>query len=194
MRPVSVWPIASVVFGPIKGYAAGVDGQPLQKVFVPAFNNSLRRRRLGIALTGLMPLTVKGLELAGLPVADPPPGLPIDLPELPLAFLSVVILIPLFEELLFRGLLLNWLKQRMVWWLAALTSSVLFALLHNNGFHNGLSGWLLFGNRVLMALLASFFAVRYRTLRASFVMHATANSIGVMGTVFLGDSGLAAWV
>jgi membrane protease YdiL (CAAX protease family) len=59
-----------------------------------------------------------------------PPWLfcPSNLLQAPLAIAGVVVLGPLSEELIFRGLLLDWLRQKMAVWPAALTISLLFAL------------------------------------------------------------------
>lgn len=51
-------------------------------------------------------------------------------PELVLAFVSLVILAPIFEELLFRGFIFKSLADKWDFWPAALTTSVLFGLAH----------------------------------------------------------------
>jgi membrane protease YdiL (CAAX protease family) len=125
------------------------------------------------------------LELAGIKIGEVPAlaMLPKDLSQLPLAISFVVILGPFSEELLFRGLLLDWLKEKMAAWLAALIISVLFAFLHNNSFKDGIVGWLLFGDRFLMGVGASFLALRYGSLRPSFVMHATLNGCACIASI-----------
>jgi len=55
----------------------------------------------------------------------------------------------LTEELLFRGLLLDWLKQKMNVWMAAAILSVIFSLLHANPFSLGAVGWFAFSARFL---------------------------------------------
>src|SRR5229473_6572577 len=65
-------------------------------------------------------------------------GLPSNLRQLPLAIAGVVVLGPFSEELIFHGLLLDWLKQRMAVWPAALIVSLLFAFIHNISFKNGI--------------------------------------------------------
>lgn len=49
-----------------------------------------------------------------------------------LAFLTIVVLGPIFEEVLFRGFLLNWMAGRMGWGWSILTTSLLFGLAHFN--------------------------------------------------------------
>jgi membrane protease YdiL (CAAX protease family) len=80
--------------------------------------------------------------------------------------------------LIFRGLLLDWLKQKINVRLAAVILSAAFALLHYNGFSHGAIGWILFGGRFFIGLAASAFAIKYRSLRPSTILHGTLNGIG----------------
>jgi membrane protease YdiL (CAAX protease family) len=68
-------------------------------------------------------------------------------------------------------------------WAAAVILSVLFSLLHDNDFKLGAVGALAFGVRMALGLAASVFAIRYRSLRASFVLHATFNGVGCVASV-----------
>jgi membrane protease YdiL (CAAX protease family) len=128
------------------------------------------------------------LELAGIKIPDIPAQavLPSNLRQLPLAIATVVVLGPLSEELIFRGLLLDWLRQKMAVWPAALIISLLFAFLHDISFKNGIIIWIAFGVRFALGVGASFFAIRYRSLRASFVMHATLNGCVCLASVLRG--------
>ncbi len=54
--------------------------------------------------------------------------------QLVLMVIALVVLAPLGEELLFRGLLLRGLVRRMPFWPAALISSVLFAAAHADAY------------------------------------------------------------
>jgi len=159
-------------FSPVGGkvIAAGVFGG-LALAFVP----------LGLA---------KILELSGIKITDVPvqPVLPSELSQLPLSMAVVVILGPLSEEIMFRGLLLDWMMQKMAVWPAALAVSLLFAVLHNIAFKNGLLVWIGFAVRFLFSLGASFFAIRYRSLRAPFVMHATLNGCVCLVTALRGPA------
>lgn len=47
-----------------------------------------------------------------------------------MAFLSLVVLTPLFEELLFRGVLFKGLRQRLPLWVAIIFTSFIFAVAH----------------------------------------------------------------
>jgi membrane protease YdiL (CAAX protease family) len=114
------------------------------------------------------------VKLAEIPANAMIPG---DLGQLSLAILVVVILAALAEELMFRGLMLDWLKQKIAAWQAILIISLFFALLHDNHLRAGLAGWIELGDRFLMGVGTSIIAIRGRSLRGSFVMHATNNLI-----------------
>ena len=121
-----------------------------------------------------------GIDVVPLPSPD---ILPRNLSQLFFALILIAIIGPLAEELIFRGLLLDWLKRKINVWAAALILSVIFALLHNNGFKLGAIGAMAFGVRMALGLASSAFVIRFSSLRASFVMHATFNSIACVASV-----------
>jgi membrane protease YdiL (CAAX protease family) len=165
--------------------------ESLQARFSPVNGWIILASALGGLVLTLLPWGLAEiLELAGIKVADIPTqaALPGNLRQLPLAIVAVVVLGPLSEELIFRGLLLDWLKQRMAVWPAALIISLLFAFLHDIGFKNGIISWIAFVVRFLLGVGASFFAIRYRSLRASFVMHATLNGCACLASVLRGGA------
>ena len=129
------------------------------------------------------------LELAGIKIADLPTQavMPKTLRELPLAIAFVVVLGPLSEELIFRGLLLDWLKQKLPVVAAALVISLLFAFLHDISFKYSAIDWIAFVERFLLGVTTSLFAVRTRSLRAPFVMHATLNGCACLASVLRGS-------
>jgi membrane protease YdiL (CAAX protease family) len=102
---------------------------------------------------------------------------PSGIDQLPLTVLFVVILAPFAEELVFRGLLLDWLKQKLSARQAILITSLIFALLHDNHLMTGAAGWIELVDRFLMGVGASILALRGHSLRGSFVMHAANNMI-----------------
>jgi membrane protease YdiL (CAAX protease family) len=134
-------------------------------VLVSAVDNLLRRL---------------GIDVLPLPSPD---ILPRNLSQLIGALILIGIVGPLTEELIFRGLLLDWLRQRINVWAAAVILSVLFALMHDNSFKLGAVGALAFGVRMALGLAASAFAIRYRSLLASFVLHAAFNGVGCVASV-----------
>ncbi|MDB6082741.1 MAG: family intrarane metalloprotease [Gammaproteobacteria bacterium] len=165
--------------------------ESLQARFSPVAGRIILASVLGGLVLILLPWGLAEiLELAGIKIADIPAqaGLPSNLRQLPLALVGVVVLGPLSEELIFRGLLLDWLKQRMAVWPAALIISLLFAFLHNVSFKNVIIGWIGFLVRFLLGVGASFFTIRYRSLRASFVMHATLNGCACLAGVLRGGT------
>jgi membrane protease YdiL (CAAX protease family) len=122
-------------------------------------------------------LTWSGVIMAPLPTNSVLTG---KLAQLPLVLLVVAVVGPLAEELMFRGLLLDWLRQKMPAVPAAVTISLIFALLHNNGLRSGATGWLVLGDRFLLGLATSFLALRYRTLLPGFVMHSSNNCLAIV--------------
>jgi membrane protease YdiL (CAAX protease family) len=121
-----------------------------------------------------------GIEVVQLPS---PEILPRNASQLAAALVLIALIGPLAEELIFRGLLLDWLKKKINVWAAALILSVLFSLLHSNGFKLGAIGALAFGVRMALGLVSSVFVIRSSSLRASFVMHATFNGIACLVSV-----------
>jgi membrane protease YdiL (CAAX protease family) len=121
-----------------------------------------------------------GIDVVPLPL---PEILPRNVSQLTAALVLIAIIGPLAEELIFRGLLLDWLKKKINVWAAALILSVLFSLLHNNGFRLGAIGVLAFGVRMALGLVSSVFAIRSSSLRPSFVLHATFNGVACLVSV-----------
>jgi membrane protease YdiL (CAAX protease family) len=122
-------------------------------------------------------LTRWGIPMAPLPVSVVLTG---KLAQLPLVLLVVAVVGPLAEELMFRGLLLDWLRQKMPGVPAAVAISLIFALLHNNGLRSGATGWLVLGDRFLLGLATSFLTLRYKTLLPGFVMHSSNNCLAIV--------------
>jgi uncharacterized protein len=141
----------------------------------------------GIGLTVLISAAAVLLRWLGIDVVPLPRSdiLPRNAAQLTFALVLIAILGPLAEELIFRGLLLDWLKAKINVWAAALILSVIFALLHNNGFRLGAIGALAFGVRMILGLASSAFAIRFSSLRPSFVMHATFNGAACLISVLI---------
>jgi membrane protease YdiL (CAAX protease family) len=159
----------------------------LRTRFAPVAKKALVASAIGgLGIVGLIGLTGALLQWAGFKIdrIPTPDILPQNWRELPLAILIIVIVGPIAEELLFRGLLLDWLKQKMNVWIAAMILSVTFSLLHANPFSLGSVGWLAFSHRFLLGFTASALAIRYRSLRPSLVMHGTMNAIACITTMF----------
>jgi membrane protease YdiL (CAAX protease family) len=95
-----------------------------------------------------------------------------------LTVVAVVVLAPLGEELLFRGLLLRGLIQRMRFWPATALSSLLFASAHADSY--------LLWPRALSLLLTGLvlaWLYRWRGYWASVTAHATVNLVAAIALV-----------
>jgi membrane protease YdiL (CAAX protease family) len=161
----------------------------LRARFSPVAKKTLILSALGaVALIVFIATVGWILRWAGIKLKDVPSAIELETwTQLPFALLLIAVVGPLAEELLFRGLLLDWLRQKMNVWRAAVILSLVFALLHDNGFASGAVGWLAFSDRFLLGLAASALAIKYHSLRPSFAMHATLNGIaciaGVLGNI-----------
>lgn len=100
-----------------------------------------------------------------------------------LLFVSVVILAPIWEELLFRGLLFRFLYGKAGFWVAALISGFLFSILH--ALPTGIGG---------LWALGILFALAYRItedIRVPILIHALYNlNTLIIGRMFLDPSQL----
>jgi membrane protease YdiL (CAAX protease family) len=156
------------------------------------FSTSRRKVLLAAAASGIGLIVLSAavgslLRWLGIDLVAPPPLdiLPRNVSQLTFAIGLIAVMAPLAEELIFRGLLLDWLKLKINVWAAALILSVIFALLHNNGFKLGAIGAVAFGARMTLGLVSSVFAIRYRSLQASFVLHATFNGVICVTSVLI---------
>jgi len=137
-----------------------------------------------VAVFAYMSVLVSLLTWAGVKLADVPSSIELDSwAQLPLALVFIAVFAPFTEELLFRGLLLDWLKEKMNVWLAAIILSIIFSLLHANPFSLGAVGWLAFTDRLLLGMGASAMTIKYHSLRPAFAMHATWNTIAGFASV-----------
>jgi membrane protease YdiL (CAAX protease family) len=137
-----------------------------------------------VAVFAYMAVLVSLLTWAGVKLADVPSPIELDRwTQLPLALVFIAVFAPFTEELLFRGLLLDWLKEKMNVWPAAVILSVIFSLLHANPFSLGAVGWLAFTDRFLLGMGASALTIKYHSLRPAFAMHATWNAIAGFASV-----------
>lgn len=88
-----------------------------------------------------------------------------------LTVLMIVIVGPFFEELVFRGVLLGYLQERIGASWAIVVSATLFAAFHMNI-------WM-FAPVFVMALAAGWLAVRTRSLWAAYALHLLYNAVPV---------------
>lgn len=100
-----------------------------------------------------------------------------------LAFLSIVVLAPLLEELLFRGFLQNWLKNYLGRAGSILLTSLIFSCFHYST-SQGLANISVISSLFVLAIFLGFIYERQQNLIASVAMHATFNGISVF-SIFL---------
>jgi membrane protease YdiL (CAAX protease family) len=81
-------------------------------------------------------------------------------------------LVPITEELLFRGLVFRWLRQRMDFWAAALISAAIFGVAHVRPDQILLTA--------ILAVPMAWLYERSRSLAPAILMHQTYNSLGLM--------------
>lgn len=82
---------------------------------------------------------------------------------MPLVLIVSVLLIPLVEELVFRGIYLNGLRQRMKPWPAILGSALLFAIYQTN--------WAMFGYSLILGLLLGYAYEYFNSFYMPCVIH-----------------------
>jgi membrane protease YdiL (CAAX protease family) len=83
-------------------------------------------------------------------------------------------LVPLAEELLFRGLLFRWLRQRLDFWAAAGISAAAFGIAHQRPDQMVIAG--------LLGLPMAWLYEKSRSLAPAILMHQTYNSLVLMLT------------
>lgn len=86
------------------------------------------------------------------------------------------ILMPICEELVYRGLVFKRLRYTSPFWAAAVYSSLIFAFTHGN-LVQGLYGF-------LMGMMFCYVYEKYASVKAPILAHVTANILSVIGTKF----------
>ncbi len=93
--------------------------------------------------------------------------------SLPVIFISTVIVAPIVEEVVFRGLVLSRLKKAMNVWVAVVISSLLFGLMHAQLL------WVIYA--FALGMLLAIVAERLNSIGASIILHMAFNLVGVFG-------------
>ena len=83
-------------------------------------------------------------------------------------------LVPLTEELLFRGLLFRWLRQRLDFWPAAFVSAAVFGVAHGAADKAVIAG--------LLGVPLAWLFEKSRSLAPAILLHQTYNSLALMLT------------
>jgi membrane protease YdiL (CAAX protease family)/NAD-dependent dihydropyrimidine dehydrogenase PreA subunit len=122
----------------------------------------------------LIALGAFGLQMPDGPTTNLPQYFGRDGVGMVLTLLLVVIIGPFFEEVVFRGVLLGWLGDRMSPWPAIAISALVFA-----GFH--INPWT-FVPVAVMGAAAGWVALRYRSVWPAYALHLAYNGIAVLLT------------
>lgn len=112
--------------------------EPIKKLLLPVFNfQALRNVRtyIYLFLFFALSITINVCIISKLfPHATQEQDLALNLENLKqyrlLLILGSAIFIPIFEELIFRGIILQFLEQRFPFWIAAIGSSFIFGIAH----------------------------------------------------------------
>ncbi|HUO98215.1 MAG TPA: CPBP family intramembrane glutamic endopeptidase [Rhizomicrobium sp.] len=106
--------------------------------------------------------------------------------QLGLVMAAFAVFVPLFEEVLFRGFVLGWLKRVTPVWFAILASAAIFALFHGLYFtRETISGLVGTGEIFVMGVLLAWWAAHAKSLWPSFVVHFVANAAAFSLAFFL---------
>lgn len=90
---------------------------------------------------------------------------------------ALAVIVPFFEEVVFRGYILGWLKRTTPVWVAILVSAAVFAAAHGlYAGRGGLSGWVGTGEIFVTGVLLAWWASRTNSLRPGYVLHAVVNA------------------
>jgi membrane protease YdiL (CAAX protease family) len=94
-----------------------------------------------------------------------------------LAFVTLVIIAPFAEELLFRGYLLGKLIKYAPIWLSVLITSLLFGFLHMTISGGGITGWSLGLDTFALSLVLCTLRLITRSIWPSILLHMIKNSV-----------------
>lgn len=103
--------------------------------------------------------------------------------ERPILFIcssiAIVFLVPIAEEILFRGFLQNWLRKKIgvIW--AIFCTSIVFASLHFSP-SQGMGNWELLFSLFVLSCFLGYLYERQRSLYAPIGLHATFNAVSII--------------
>lgn len=107
----------------------------------------------------------------------------------PLFVVTTVVFAPLAEEILFRGVLFQGLRQRTGFWVAALVSALLFTLPHLAEGGGVFASGVITSGILPLGIVFAALVERRGNLAPAIVAHATYNAIGVAVLVLLPGQG-----
>lgn len=103
----------------------------------------------------------------------------------PLFVVTTVVLAPLAEEVLFRGVLFQGLRQKTGFWVAALVSAVLFTLPHLAEGGGAIATGVISSGILPLGVVFAALVERRGSLAPAIFAHATYNAIGVAVLILL---------
>jgi len=98
-----------------------------------------------------------------------------------LAFISLVVLPPLAEEIIFRGFLFSGLRTKMKFIYAALITSLIFAMPHLIESKNGGILWIAGLDTFILSMVSSYLREKTRGLWSSILLHSFKNGVAFIG-------------
>ena len=98
---------------------------------------------------------------------------------LPITYLLIGIIVPIYEEIIFRGIVLSAVSKHVKFWIANSIQAILFALLHNN--------LALFIFYFIFGLITGFMVKRSKGLLVGIIFHIINNSVAVFTIYWLGN-------
>lgn len=104
---------------------------------------------------------------------------------LSLTFISLVIIPPIVEEILFRGFLFTGLRSKLKIWPAVIITSVLFAIPHLFASSQGLL-WIAAIDTFILSLFLCYLRERTGNLWAPIILHALKNSVAFIAIFVIG--------
>jgi len=92
--------------------------------------------------------------------------------NVPLAFLAIGIIVPVYEEVLIRGLVFKELNRNMNLWVAILLQGLIFGLIHGN--------LLQFSYTFPMGIILGYIYLKYRSIWAPILIHLVWNCTSLL--------------
>ncbi len=102
-----------------------------------------------------------------------------DTPLLVMFAINVVVLVPVVEEILFRGMLQSWIKRHWGRNISIGLTSIIFVPFHFSE-AQGISNMQILGDLMVLSLFLSFLKERQHSLVAPIVLHSTFNLMSVL--------------
>lgn len=103
-----------------------------------------------------------------------------------ISWISAVIMAPVVEEILFRGLIYTRLKKGMPTIVAAILASLVFGLVH------GTIIWVIYA--FVLGMVMTWVFERYQSLAANIIFHLAFNAMGLVFTVIPESAEVLVWV